>query len=384
MKIGIDARALQTSHRFRGIGSYAANLIENIASLDLTNEYVFFSQGNNEGLHNIKFPEKFRYEEKFTKNVQDPSRYNWYFDQFFLPKAINHSKVKVIHFLDQLSAPIVKAAKTVITVNDLMQFHGQESSWKNKVKIQSITSADKIIAISEYTKKDIIKHFQISKDRIKVIYDGYDEKYFRPADDQLILKEIRKKILGKEDEHYLFYSGSFEHHEPRKNVDFLLDILEELDKRNFKKINIVLSGKEGEESKRLKAEAAKLSLTNRLIFVGFLTKEELVHCYQAALAFVFPSLGEGFGLPPLEAMACGCPVVSSNISSLPEVVGEAGIMISPNDPKLWATAIEKISNNHNYRQTLINSGFKQAKKFSWKKCAQETIETYKEVANDKN
>lgn len=384
IKIGIDARVLQTSHRYRGIGIYAYNLIQNIARLDSINKYVFFSQGNNEGLKKIKFPQKFHYQEKSIRNAKDPSRYNWYLDQFFLPKAIKRNKVQIVHFLDQLSAPLIKTVKTIITVNDLMQFHGQKSSWKNRIKIKPIVSADKIIAISEYTKKEIIKHFPIQKNKIKVIYDGYDENYFCPAKSPMIQKKFRNKILGSEAKRYLFYSGSFEDHEPRKNVDFLLNILQELDQKNSKEISLIFSGKEGKESRRLQEKAAKLSLQDRIIFTGFLKKEELVRCYQSAEALVFPSFCEGFGLPPLEAMACGCPVISSNTSSLPEVVGGAGILLDPNDINSWVKNIKKILEDKTFAKALIKKGLIQAKIFSWDKCARETVNVYKEAYNGKN
>jgi len=260
---------------------------------------------------------------------------------------------------------------------------GNKKNWKNEIKASPIKYADKIIAISECTKKDIIDRFNISDEKIKVIYDGYDQELFCPNQNQEIIKQIREKFSLRENEQFIFYSGSFEDHEPRKNIDFILDVFHKIHKF-YPDLLFLLSGKKGAESDRLMEVAKKSDYDKNIKFIGFLSWEELVGCYQAASAFVFPSLYEGFGLPPLEAMACGVPVISSNTSSLPEVVGDAGILLDPKDANSWVKNIKKILDNKEFAKTLSKKGLIQAKKFSWEKCAKETIKVYKEVINGKN
>lgn len=148
--------------------------------------------------------------------------------------------------------------------------------------------------------------------------------------------------------------------------------------------NLVLSGKKGWYYEGLFSLVKKLKLEDRVVFSGYVAEEDFPAMYSAAELFVYPSLYEGFGFPPLEAMACGTPVISSNTSSIPEVVGDAGISLAPKDEEKWASVIVKVIKDKNLREALSVAGLKQAKKFSWEKTAKETIEVYKEVLRGKN
>ena len=188
--------------------------------------------------------------------------------------------------------------------------------------------------------------------------------------------------MGQKADKYLLYIGSFGHYEPRKNLNFLIEILAKLKKLlPEEKIALVLIGKKGPEATRLKEMAKEKQIEKYIVFAGHVKHEDLVPYYNFAEMFLFPSIYEGFGLPPLEAMAVGCPVISSNTTSLPEVVGEGGILLDPKNISLWVNSVKKILYLSNYRNKLIKNGFNQAKKFSWEKCAQETINVYKEVSN---
>ena len=148
------------------------------------------------------------------------------------------------------------------------------------------------------------------------------------------------------------------------------------------KIALVFVGKTGVESTRIKKIAQGLGIQDKIVFTGFISEKDLVLAFQSAELLLFPSIYEGFGLPPLEAMACGCPIISSDKSSLPEVVGKGGILLDPTNVSSWVNQIKKILYISDFRNKLIRTGLKQAKKFSWRKCAKETIDVYKEVSKN--
>ncbi|MGA2667111.1 MAG: glycosyltransferase family 1 protein [Patescibacteria group bacterium] len=379
MRIGIDTRALETGHRFRGIGTYARNLLKNIARLDKENEYLFFTQKSPSDASQI-VPQAFKYQDVLVRQTADPTRYNWSKDQYSLPRAIRKNKIDLVHFLDQLSCPMIKGAKTIVTVNDLFQLKGGQKNWKNSIKTWPLKRADKIIAISYYVKNDLIEFLKVDPGKIKIIYDGFDRDIFRLAEDPKKVEKFRQNLLKNRAKKYLFYIGSFIDHEPRKNLDFLLEIFEKFLKKSDENIKLVIVGKTGSESERLINLAKKTGVADKIIFTGYLEKdEELPLYFQAAEMLIFPSLLEGFGLPLLQAMACGTPVVSSNTSSLPEVMGEGGVLIDPQNINAWVEEIMRIVDEPEYRQKLIKQGLNQAEKFSWEKCARETLEIYKEV-----
>lgn len=382
MKIGIDIRTLETAHRFRGIGVYARELISQISQIDAKNKYVFFSQKDNEKLDFIK-NKNFHYQNLQIRKNADFSKYNWPLDQIYFPCALKKSHVDLVHILDQLSCPIAKPAKTIVTVHDLIQVTGyHKTNIKNKIKLWPVKHADKIIAISQAVKKDLEEVLKINPARIKVIYNGYNQKLFVPVDDKKN-KLFRKKLVGNGK--YLLYIGSFGQYEPRKNLDFLIKMFQKLSERgNSSNILLVMVGVLGPESERLKKIIKDRNIDDKVKFVGHVKHQDLPKYFQAAEIFLFPSLCEGFGLPPLEAMASGTPVISSNKTSLPEVIGNGGILLDPDDLNQWVLQIENLLDDYTLRKELIGKGLLQAKKFSWKKCAQETINTYKEVYDAKN
>ena len=173
---------------------------------------------------------------------------------------------------------------------------------------------------------------------------------------------------------YLFYVGNISKH---KNVDKIIEAFKKIkSKTNYK---LVIAGKLSFGSKDIKKKIKDLDLQDDVIFTGYVPEEDLPALYNGASLFVYPSFYEGFGLPPLEAMQCGCPVITSNTSSLPEVVGNAGIMVDPNDVDELAKQMERVLTNKKLQQKMRKAGLKQAKKFSWEKCARETLKVYEEV-----
>ena len=270
----------------------------------------------------------------------------------------------------------------IITVHDLIRYldlKGYETyihrpNHRDKFYLsldyKGIKKATRVIAISEATKRDLMHHLGILDEQISVIYLGVDYTTFKPS--------LQTSQLGHP---YILFVGS-EH--PRKNLPNLLRAFKRLKEQpRFKKLKLVKVGKAGGPEIDFRSQTVgimnSLNLNQEVIFTETVPKEDLAAYYRGAKCFVFPSLYEGFGLPLLEAMACGCPVISSDSSSLPEVVGEAAIKISPHDIEGLAGALEKILTDRELREDLVAKGATQAARFSWKQTAKKTLEIYKEV-----
>ncbi|ADD01944.1 glycosyl transferase group 1 [Thermoanaerobacter italicus Ab9] len=265
----------------------------------------------------------------------------------------------------------------IITIHDLLPIHFNykdslqrilQTNYFKFVLPQIIGRAKKIITISDCTKSDIIKYFNVQEEKIVKIYNGYDKNLFFPRNN------ARSYIYGKyKIEDYILAVGASY---PHKNYDNLIKAITlTLDKN----IKLIIAGGKDEYRNYLKKLAKELNLVDKVLFINYVPQEDLPYLYSAAKCLVYPSLYEGFGLPPLEAMACGCPVITSNTSSLPEVVGDAGIMVNPHSIEELAKAIDLVLSNENLRKEMIEKGLKRAKKFSWEKTAEETLKVYEEV-----
>ncbi|MBE9514325.1 MAG: glycosyltransferase family 4 protein [Chloroflexi bacterium] len=235
---------------------------------------------------------------------------------------------------------------------------------------RGISKAAKIIAVSEATKRDLTHHLGIPDRQISVVYPGVDHAIFRPSPQASRLKHP-----------YVLFVGS-EH--PRKNLFTLLSAFKKLKGQpGFENLKLVKLGKAGGPERDFRGETMgtirRLRLDQQVVFVQDVSVEDLAGYYRGAECFAFPSLYEGFGFPPLEAMACGCPVISSDSSSLPEVVGQAAIKVSPRDAGALADALNKILTDRALRESLIAKGATQAAKFSWQQTAERTLEVYEEV-----
>ncbi len=263
----------------------------------------------------------------------------------------------------------------IITVHDLTRIYfkfSEETLTERillKLDIRYIKRAGHIISISHNTRNDLIKYLRIPIDRISVIYNGVDHSIFKPYN----IKPLDKP--------YILYFGS---ERPRKNLGRLFEAFAKL-KKEFPELKLVKAGASGRSEKYRKDTINKLDslgITRDVIFVDHVPEIDLAHYCSAATLLAYPSLYEGFGLPPLEAMACGCPVVTSNTSSLPEVVGEAGIMVNPYDTDSLIQAMKRVLTDDKLRDSMIRKGLQQAKKFSWQKTAEQTQEVYNKVKNE--
>lgn len=260
----------------------------------------------------------------------------------------------------------------LVTVHDLARccFKFEKETIREEIglrlDVKGIKKAAHIISVSKSTKSDLIRYLKIPEEKITVIYNGIDHRVFKPT---------RAKLF---DHPYILYVGS---ERARKNLNGLLKAFAKV-RRVFKGLKLVKVGPPGRSKgfrKRTIGWAEALGISNDVIFVDHVPESHLPYYYSSASAFVYPSLYEGFGLSPLEAMACGCPVITSNISSLPEVVGDAAIMVDPYDADEMGKAIVKVLADNGLRKGMIERGFHQAEKFSWERAAKETLRVYEKV-----
>lgn len=359
MKIAIDTQT--TLGQKTGFGFYVKNLVEALEKVDSSDEYHKISPGG-------------------ERDFSTPQRLFW--DQVSFPRRAKRAKVDILH-QPCFSAPLFFRGKVVVTCHDLISIFFPENLplasrlFYSKWMPYSYRKADMIIAISEHTKKDIMTLLKIPESKIRVIHSAAS-KDFKPIKSPEILAEVQNKYkTGKK---YFLDVGTIE---PRKNLPFLVRAYALAVKKGIRE-SLVITGKKGWYYEDLFKLVDELKLGKRVIFTGYVEEKDLPALYSGATAFVFPSIYEGFGLPPLEAMACGVPVISSNTSSLPEVVNSAGILLPPKDEVLWAKNLVKISENTKLASTLSQLGLMQAKKFSWEETARKTSLVYKELFNEKN
>jgi glycosyltransferase involved in cell wall biosynthesis len=295
----------------------------------------------------------------------------------FLPinGFIRSRKGRIKHIASQgyaFTAPFLRKGPVVLTCHDLIPwiyYKIRTPTWKANVR--SIREIGHIIAISEYTKNELIGQLDIPEDRVYLIPNGIDHQKFHPITDA-----VRPGYLHPEDK-VLLYVGS---EEKRKNIGVVLRALKDLI-REMPDVKLIKAGGPGTGISREPCinEINRLGLAKHVIFTGTISDTELLRLYNIADAFVFPSLIEGFGLPPLEAMACGCPVIASDRTSIPEVVGDAGILLDPEDPESWRKAMFRVLDEPALRDNLKQKSLRRAALFSWEKCAQKTQELYHEI-----
>jgi len=296
-----------------------------------------------------------------------------------LPVKIKKAKIDLIH--TQYHLPFFTDIPSIITLHDVSYLtHPECFPVKERLKMKifiprSIKIARKIITVSQFSKNEILTYYKNAEKKICVIYNGISEK-FTPSDDGYI-KGILTKFKIRQP-----YILTVSNLQPRKNlaglVKSFLRILKE--DRNFP-CDLVITGKKLWLYDEIFSEVRKSQFSERIIISGYLNDEELVALYSGAEMFVYVSFYEGFGFPPLEAMACGCPVITSSISSLPEIAGDAALLVNPYNENEIVSAIIRLHNDDEIKKQLREKGFKQAKKFSWKQCAIETLQLYRNVGS---
>ncbi len=307
-----------------------------------------------------------------------PVRILW--EQAVQPLLLRRLKPDIYHGLG-FTLPLVGPWKSVVTVYDLsfLRFPQAFRPWKRLYLSifarAGARKADRVIAISEHTKRDVERFWHVSEDRISVAYGGVSPR-FKPLPKEEVERFRRQRGFPAQ---FLLYLGTLE---PRKNLSRLVDAYAGAWKRDSSLPPLMIAGARGWYYGDIFARVQALDLEDRIFFPGFVPEDELALWYNAAEMFVYPSLYEGFGLPVLEAMACGRPVITSNAASLPEVVGDAGITVPPDDTDALSDAILALWHDPERRKALGERALRRAEKFSWTETARSTVNAYKAVLRE--
>lgn len=374
MRIAIDLSP--AIHQKAGLGRYARTLAEHLVAQDYANEYVAFAYGNFDA---SRLPPALR--ALPHSNVPLDAR-PWRMG-VWLAHALGVSLDRVLPRVDLFHAtehllPPLKNAKTVFTLHDLIfqlfpEYHLPLNRWfLVNAMPHFLRRADAIIAVSECTKRDAIRFYNLPPEKITVIYEGVNPA-LRPVDDPDLIAQARARYARNRP--FIFFLGTIE---PRKNIPALIDAVRVLRARGLPH-RLLIAGRKGWLYQGVFDHARAVGMESEIDFLDYVPDVDLPALFAACDVFVFPSLYEGFGLPPLEAMACGAPVVCSNTSSLPEVVGDAAIQVDPRDAGEIAAATECVIQDQTRRAELRARGIAHAAKFSWERAARETLEVYANV-----
>jgi glycosyltransferase involved in cell wall biosynthesis len=297
-------------------------------------------------------------------------------EQFVAPLLLATNQASLFHGMLNI-APFVSPVPTVITIHDLafirfpQTFRAYNRTYLDMATRISARRAHMILAVSEHTKREVVEILGVPPERVVVTHDAARVQ-FKPQPAARITAFRQRKSLP---ERFLLYVGTLE---PRKNLITLLEAYSKI--ADTVRIPLIVGGGKGWMYAAVFKRLAELGLQDKVHFVGYIDEEDLPLWYAAATVFVFPSIYEGFGMPPLEAMACGTPVVTSNSSSLPEVVGDAGIMVPPTDTDALAAALVQMLQDDTLRQTCRERGIQRARSFSWRTTAEKTRKVYEQVA----
>ncbi|MCD6099993.1 MAG: glycosyltransferase family 4 protein [Candidatus Marinimicrobia bacterium] len=375
MKIGIDARMID--NEFTGIGRYSYSFLRALGQIDCQNEYLIFK--------NSRYKKPLTSGPNFHEIEVNIPKFDIREHLFFYRK-MKEEKIDILHSLHYVG-PLLGTHKLIVTIHDLMaimfpDFFSAYSSitgkiLKNYLKLLvylTLERVDGIITVSKWCKSDLTKYFKISKNEIFPIYEAV-EKHFRPINNKGLQTSIKKKYQLPSK--FFLYVGNMR---PYKNLKRLIDAYQIFFKNYKAEIDLVIAGsKKDKHYGQLFNYVISNKLEEKVHFTGYVNENDLPILMSSAECFIFPSLCEGFGFPPLEAMACGTPVITSNVSSLPEIVNGAGILVNPYDVHEIAKAMFRVISDKSLRKTLIHKGIERSKQFSWEKCAKETLLVYEKV-----
>lgn len=376
MRVALNAQLLSfgTSYRGAGISRYIRNLVPRLRDVSSDTFVVYLGDPD--------IPPDFRPDERFRLRLsrlptrRPAVRVPW--EQLWLPLALVRDGAAVLHSLGYVQ-PLLCPARSVLTVHDLSfllypgNFNRANRLYLKAFTRLSLARADRVIAVSENTKRDLVRLLGVDPAKVAVVHHGI-EGFFRPiADDEELAAFRRRRGLP---ERFVLFLGTIE---PRKNLETLVEAFAYL-KRMGLPHQLVVAGAKGWQWEPVFAAVERLGLREEIAFPGYVPYAEQPLWYNAADLFVYPSLYEGFGFPPLEAMACGTPVVSSRTSALPEVVGEAGLLVDPANPEEMADAMRRVLADRDLSSLLAERGLARARGFTWEAAARRTAAVYAEAA----
>jgi len=366
MKIAIIGDALD--YQYAGIYYYTKEIINALAHIDKKNEYWIVREKSagdiSKNVKELIIP---------SRKIPGAGAYRLFVT---IPKIVAQKGVDIVveprHF-GPFNLP--KNIKRVTVIHDLSpihypQWHQFISSKLQQLFLPSILKrADHIITNSNFTAQDVINYFPFTKDKTSGILLG-KEDFFKPKPNLSLLAKLGLKAP------YLLHTGTIE---PRKNLSLLVKAFEQIKKEQSTNLQLVLVGKLGWKSESLQEQINVSPFKKDILLLGYVERTVLPTIYTGAKAFVYPSYFEGFGLPVLEAMSCGTPVIVSNVSSLPEIIGTAGLVFSPNNQDQLVKRINKVLEDESLQQALSKKSLQQAAKFSWHKTAQETLQIFEQL-----
>lgn len=377
MQIALDSHVCCLGAK-TGVGWYASHLMQKLLRIDVKNSYelhLFDFCHRNQRKHKLEKLLGFFPPTQARVNPWLP--YGVYMRLPFLFEKISynsimHSKADIYHFFNFIIPKKIRG-KTITTVYDMVYKLYPETMSNVNRRIharelaRSCQHADLILTISQNSQRQIAEFMHVPEEKIHIAYPAVDRSQFYPEQNRQYLQE---KYQIQQD--YFLYLGTLE---PRKNIPRLVQAFHVVSQKQ-KDVILVLAGQKGWQYEEIFKTIQYLKLENKVRFLGYVPDEDKRVLYSGARAFLFPSLYEGFGMPPLEAMACGTPVVVSNTSSLPEVVGAAGLYVNPLDVENMAEAMVRITENDTLRENNIRAGLLQAQKFSWENAAKVVLKMY--------
>ncbi|WP_322495761.1 glycosyltransferase family 1 protein [Chloroflexus sp.] len=374
MRIAVNAHLLAHTRSFRraGVSHYIEQVLLHLAQIDRANHYtVYTTRGLDQAA--LGLPANFVVKPSQLPTINPRVRIPW--EQGIAP-LILRGTADLYHGCLNV-APLLSPVPTVITIHDLafirfpQTFRAYNRIYLDLATRLSARRASRILAVSEHTKREVVGLLGIPPERV-IVTPNAARNHFRPPAPAAIEQLRASHGLP---ERFVLYVGTLE---PRKNLTTLLEAFA-LVSQSVPDAPLLIGGGKGWMYEPIFARLEQLNLRDRVKFAGYLPEEELPLWYAAATVFVFPSIYEGFGMPPLEAMACGTPVITSNTSSLPEVVGDAGLMVAPTDTIGLAEAIRRVLVDADLRAELRQRGLARARRFSWADTAAKTLAAYREA-----
>jgi glycosyltransferase involved in cell wall biosynthesis len=369
VRIAIDARKL----RDYGIGTYVRNLLRHLSRIDKTTEYVVLCRDWDLELLNQLCP-------NFRPVAESSPGYSIR-EQITVPRDLRRERADLFHAPHYVLPPLTPC-KAVVTIHDCIHLrfpqylpsrlgytYARGSLW------MATHRSNRIMTVSEASKRDILEYYRVPSNKIDVIYNGIDERFSQtPAEEDVVRVRERYQL----DDPFVLYAGNVK---PHKNIERLIEAFYMLRRGEFENVKLVIIGDEVSKYAALRHAVHRHKLHKHVRFLGFVPHRTLAVLYRLAAVFVFPSLYEGFGLPPLEAMASGTPVITSNVSSLPEVCGDAAFLIDPLETEAIADAMRRVLTDEKLRTELRQRGLERAKHFSWEQSIARVRQIYTEVLN---
>ena len=375
MNLSIDGRGI-TLYNGSGIGTYTANFLKELITIDNKNNYTIFWAGDN--YDNFKSTN--------TNIILTSKKHGMFYEDFYYPNYLQSNNID-LHHIPQNGIGLSKdyIVPCIVTIHDLIPYTMPQTCGKGyltrflKDMPYIIETSKGILTVSEYSKKDILKFFpSFPEDKIFVTPLAANSSFY-PMKKSICSNFLKEKY--NIDDPFILYIGGFS---SRKNVKELITSFNDIYSSLKTKYKLVLCGSIKDEGKKLEDFCKELPISDKVIFTGFVPDEDLPFFYNSCDLFIYPSLYEGFGLPPLEAMSCKTPVIASNLTSIPEVTKDCALLIDPFNKDELSSAILDVLNSPSLKEELSEKGYNNSKNFTWRKTAELTLKAYESVYNSLN